>query len=398
MSNTLKFGNGKWAVKENSTLAYNDENGNFKPLPFTFDRSTSATRVNKEGLIEVVSNNEPRIDFLNDSNGALLLEPSRTNLVPYSEDFSNAAWNKSFIGIGSVPVVTANQGLAPDGTFTADRIVLNLNGGVTSGDGSFLSETVTVSSGATVSLSIYLKSNTGLIQNLIVWEAFTGASTSCVVTNEWKRFNLMATVPSTSSGLNFGLRNAFGVTVDDTADILAWGAQLEEGSYATSYIPTQGSIGTRVAESCNGAGNNQVFNDSEGVLFVEISALFNDTATKTISISDGTTSNKIELFYFNGNSIYINLTSSGVSQGFLSQVIDIENNAKVAYSYKLNDTALWINGVEVSTDITANMPIGLNELNFSNGTGFNFFYGNTKQIKYFNTALTDAELISLTKI
>jgi hypothetical protein len=50
-------------------------NGNFKPLPFNFTRSTGATRVNKDGLIEVVTNNKPRIDFLNDSNGALLLEP-----------------------------------------------------------------------------------------------------------------------------------------------------------------------------------------------------------------------------------------------------------------------------------------------------------------------------------
>lgn len=83
MANTLKFGSGQWATKEGSTLAYNDENGNFKPLPFNFERSTSATRVNKQGLIEVVSNNEPRIDFKDDSNGALLLEPSRSNLVTY---------------------------------------------------------------------------------------------------------------------------------------------------------------------------------------------------------------------------------------------------------------------------------------------------------------------------
>jgi len=72
MANTLKFGtDGNWATKQGSTLAYNDENGNFKPLPFNFERSTSATRVNKQGLIEVVSNNEPRIDFTNDSKGAL---------------------------------------------------------------------------------------------------------------------------------------------------------------------------------------------------------------------------------------------------------------------------------------------------------------------------------------
>jgi hypothetical protein len=54
MAQTLKYGNGIWANKEGSSLAYNDENGNYKPLPFNFERSSSATRTNKEGLIETV--------------------------------------------------------------------------------------------------------------------------------------------------------------------------------------------------------------------------------------------------------------------------------------------------------------------------------------------------------
>ena len=64
MANTLKFGNGNWATKEGSALAYNDENGNFKPLPFDFSRASNATVVNKDGLIEVVGSGQPRIDFL----------------------------------------------------------------------------------------------------------------------------------------------------------------------------------------------------------------------------------------------------------------------------------------------------------------------------------------------
>ena len=116
MANTLKFGNGQWATKVGSTLAYNDEGGNFKPLPFNFTRSTSGTRVNKDGLIEVVTNNKPRIDFLNDSNGALLLEPNRTNLITYSEAFDNAAWTKS--GSSVVSGFTS-----PDGTDNAFKLV-----------------------------------------------------------------------------------------------------------------------------------------------------------------------------------------------------------------------------------------------------------------------------------
>ena len=117
MANTLKFGNGQWAVKDGYALAYNDENGNFKPLPFDFTRSTSATRVNKQGLIETVGGNEPRIDFLNDSNGALLLEPQRSNLALYSNDLSNAAWVKT------LSTITSNAAISPDATLNANKIV-----------------------------------------------------------------------------------------------------------------------------------------------------------------------------------------------------------------------------------------------------------------------------------
>ena len=85
--NTLKFGNGEWYGKKDTILAYNDENSNFKPLPFSFDRASSATRVNKDGLIETVGSGEPRIDYKDDSKGALKLEPSRSNLVTYSNLF-----------------------------------------------------------------------------------------------------------------------------------------------------------------------------------------------------------------------------------------------------------------------------------------------------------------------
>ena len=79
MAQKLKFGNGTWATKEGSTLAYNDENNNYKPLPFTTTRNSIGTRVNKEGLIEVVGNDIPRIDYTDSADGVLLLEPSRTN-------------------------------------------------------------------------------------------------------------------------------------------------------------------------------------------------------------------------------------------------------------------------------------------------------------------------------
>jgi hypothetical protein len=120
MSETLNLGNGNWATKEDSLLAYNSENGNFKPLPFDFTRASSATVVNKAGLIETVGSGEPRIDFSNDAKGALLLEPTRSNLITYSEDFSNAYWTKTGAS------VTSDVAISPDGSLNADKLnILN---------------------------------------------------------------------------------------------------------------------------------------------------------------------------------------------------------------------------------------------------------------------------------
>ena len=123
MSKTLQFGNGEWAVGKETALAYNDENSNFKPLPFTFDRGSSATVVNKQGLIETVGIDEPRIDFLNNTKGHLLLEPSRQNIITYSEDFSDSSWTKNNCTINS------NIAISPDGTQNADKLDFTTSNG-----------------------------------------------------------------------------------------------------------------------------------------------------------------------------------------------------------------------------------------------------------------------------
>ena len=405
MSNTLKFGAGKWAAKAGSVLAYNDENNNFKPLPFTFTRASTATRVNESGLIESVASGVPRIDFLDNADGHLLLEPSRTNIVPYSEAFDNAAWSKIALGIGSTPVVTANQGLSPDGTMTADRIVLDLNGGVSSDDSSFLSEVVTVSSGATVSLTIYLKSNTGLTQNLIMWEAFTGEAISCVVTNEWQRFNVIATAPSTSSGFRFGLRNAFGVTVDDTADILAWGAQAEAGSYPTSYIPTSGSSVTRAAERNTQTNVSQLFSSS-GVLYAEIElgdSTTNASSTELRFALSGNNSIDNSVFFGieNGDDLktYVSASSVASTNALTSGVFPSSGIYKVAMRYDLNNTKVFVNGQQKYSDISSTPPSNLNSIQ-TGGTAVAASNVGTsvlvRDLKLYNTALSDAELIALT--
>ena len=132
MAQTLKFGNGTWATKKGSTLAYNDQNNRYKPLPFTTTRASSATRVNKQGLIEVVEGDRPRIDYTDSADGALLLENSRSNSITYSEDASN--W---FTQSNSV-LTTSNQAISPDGTLNADKLI-PATGSVTSNGGRYVS-------------------------------------------------------------------------------------------------------------------------------------------------------------------------------------------------------------------------------------------------------------------
>ena len=390
MANTLKFGSGQWATKVGSTLAYNDEGGNFKPLPFNFTRSTSATRVNKDGLIEVVTNNKPRIDFLNDSNGALLLEPQRTNLLLRSEEFDNASWVKLGQGTGSVPIVTPNYAISPDGTQNASRLQCDLNGGNTTSDRSWLYQSITdvvVES----TFSLYVKN---ISSQTIIFTLNNGSSGTVSVTadSQWHR---LYSVKTGGTQPRIGLIGGSGAS--DTADLLIYGAQLEAGSYATSYIPTQGATATRVAEVCNDAGNSQIFNDSEGVLFAEVST-FADNTYKRISLNNGSYVNSVVFDFIDDNNLYGKIFVGGSPIAtILASGLNIENNNKLAFKYKQNDFALWVNGVQVGVDTSGSTPSGLNTLSLDLA-GNQDFYGNTKQIKYFNTALTDLQLQQLTTL
>ena len=384
MAQKLKFGNGTWATKKGSTLSYNDEGGNYKPLPFTTTRNSIATRVNKEGLIEVVGRDVPRIDYTDSADGVLLLENSATNLVTYSSDLS--VLSKVSLGTASTPVTTANYALAPDGTMTATRVVFDLNGGTTTNDRSLLRQSI--SSGGYY-FSIYVKSTSGNEQK-VMWHD-GGEYNTTTVTNEWKRISYLSNSPITYGGI--ALNGAAGV---DTSDILVWGFQIESGNLS-SYIPTNGSTVTRVADTASGAGNSEVFNDSEGVLFADIAANANDGTERELCINDSSTSNRVAVRYRDSNDdIRAIVRSSGVNT--LNVTIGVGSVLlynKVALKYKVNDFAFWINGFEVATDTSGAAPSGLDLISFNDGSSSDF-YGKTKEISYYDEILTDLELEYMT--
>ncbi len=377
MANTLKFGNGEWYGKEDTILAYNDENSNFKPLPFDFERGSTATRINADGLIETVGSGEPRVDYKDDSKGALLLEPSRTNYITYSEDFSQNSWTKTNSTISS------NQDISPDGTNNASLFSavgqgrLRINFSPPSTKRTF---------------SIWVKSYNNTQSNGIL--TFSGLnSISFTTTNEWQRITTTRDVVGDT--FKCSLR-----TTDSS--LLVWGAQLEEGSYPTSYIPTQGTAQTRLADSCSQTVPDGVIGQTEGVLYAEIAGLADGGDTRAISIFSAgdnritlvlhSTTNRVQFFIaMNG---YINTVDLDATD-----IVQTDTN-KIACKFKANDYALWINGIEKDTNTTQSNTIQsgtLNSLKFDIN-GSNPFYGNVKDVRVYNTALTDQELIALTTI
>ena len=373
MANTLNLGNGNWGVKKDSLLGYNSENGNFKPLAFNFTRASSATVVNKAGLIETVGSGEPRIDFSNDTKGALLLEPQRSNLITYSEEFSNWAQDGA--------TTLDNNIISPDGTLNASKITFN------SGN----ERVYTFANTTNGSFSAYFKGVQG--KKVKLRDNSGTYRTEITLTENWVRHYLYKETANT----NIQIQNV------DANEVYVWGAQVEEGSYATSYIPTSGQSGgvTRVADACNNGGNEQVINSTEGVLYAQISALSNSGDTyRLISLNNGsgTNTNRIFIGYTNNNSIYAAINNTTIA--FTTSSFDVKNFNKVAVVYNGSIAKLFINGSEVGSGITnASTLSGLSRVDFSgSSTGANEFKGNTKDVRVYTTALTDAELQALTRI
>jgi hypothetical protein len=355
----------------------------------TFSRGSSATRVNEQGLIEDVASNLPRIDYT-DGCGSLLLEPQSTNLLPYSEDFS--FWNQSGVSIIS------NSAISPDGTLNADKITAT-----TVDPASFIFTNVTATEHT---FSFYYKGEANSIgkeARVLFWFIGTATGTDLsvpfTVTGDWQRFESQIT--PTGAG-TLALRIDFPADDAVVGDYgYLWGAQLEENSYASSYIPTQGAISTRLQDIATNSGNASLINSEQGTLYAEIEALTStQVATIMISISNGST-NAIKFGYQQGaNVFFVESTGTTNSIGIYSEPINPLTYSKVALSYKENDVKLYINGSleAIDTSFTAFAPDILNTLNFDSGTSAFKFNGKIKELAVYPTTLTDAQLIELTTI
>jgi hypothetical protein len=400
MANTLKFGNGQWATGNGTALAYNDENANFKPLPFDFTRASSGTVVNQSGLIETVGSGIPRIDFQGNTKGALLLEPSRTNLVTKSENIQD--WNKASNAsaeFGYEDPFKGNRAVKLTSSSNAQSYQVYQGGSI-------------MSSGTTYTYSMYAKKGTGYIFRLdfgipdngfvhidlrdgsVLQESgsvyYIGYKVESI-SNGWYRISMIATYNS-SAYFRAGLYQQQG-------DCYVAFAQLEAGSYATSYIPTSGSAVTRVADSCTQTIPNTLVSTNGGTLFFEMDS-FSDEL-QLFTLSDGTDINRVQLYYIPTNQFKIYLAIGNVGLVNTGVAITPTNNNKFAFKWSALGTNLFINGVSVYSDaVSCVFPSGtLDTFNLKDSTNTLYpLLGKIPDVRIYNTALSDSELIALTTI
>ena len=364
----------------------------------TVVRATTATRVNSAGLLETVAINVPRLDYTGGGCPKILVEPLRTNSVLYSEQFDNAYWSKGNIN------VTANATTAPDGTFTADKLTITTTFGV------HQINRLSVVASSQCAMSIYAKAdgvntltildgtgNNGSVFNLstvTVTNIGTGVGTMVSVGDGWYRCITIVT----TTGFRLYCPNSSSSAGDGTSGIYIWGAQLEAGSTATSYIPTVAATVTRNADVISKTGISSLIGQTEGTLYFEVQG-FSDgnPANQFITLNDGTTTNQIGFNYtqtlgrING---YFRV--SGVSLSITSTVLKTLNS-KIILKYNSNVYTLFINGSLIGTGNAANpFSSPLTAFKISQGDGGFPYNGNIKSIVLYQTALTNAQCIALT--
>ena len=357
----------------------------------------------------------PRIDYSPYSGagtcGHILLEPQRTNTFVYSEDYSQTNWSKSQI------TVSSNSIVSPDGSVNASLITIT---NVTP----YLAQFQTLSTGTNYTMSAFVKKGTNRwvrlayvsssvtaawfdLENNVVGTQSTNSISASIENygNGWYRITNTFTAQQSSGNAFLGLSNGDNSTTATGVignTVYVWGLQVEQGDYATSYIPTSGSTVTRSAEVANNSGNADLFNDSEGVLYAEIAALNNNMLelplNPSISISDGSLSNAMYIYFDRVNSKYAFAVFSGGSLvcNIKSDVVSFIQNAKIAAKFKQDDFALYVNGTEVATDTSGNTPSGLSSLQFDRGDGQADFYGKVKALAVFKEALSNNDLELLT--
>ena len=385
----------------------------------TFSRGSIGTRVNRNGLVETVAANQPRFDFdpISGECKGLLIEESRTNLLTYSEDFSQGVWTKHNSSINS-NVITA-----PDNTSNATKLIEN-----TSNVQHMVYRNLTSAVNTTYTFSFFAKS----AERQYVLASFSGGGLSgdCVVgvslidgsvtttsnspentsvtklPNGWYRITLTKTTPSASAFQPRILISRTGSSsqtyqADGTSGIYVWGAQLEAGAFPTSYIPTTTSSVTRSADNASMTGTNfsSWYNQTEGSIYCSYNIQQNiDTITRLIfRFDDLTTNNRIGYYDRTSNNPQFRfeyIDGRALSTGLPDW--KIQNN-KIACSITSQNSKFSTNGVITNLNTIKTIPALSRAFIGNDSNVTSYLNGTIAKFTYYSKALSPAQLQYLTQ-
>lgn len=374
---------------------------------FDFFRTSTATRTNSSGLIESVGAAVPRIDYTGGGCGTWLLEQPSTNLVIYSQDFSltgtgTSNQNNATTAASSSPSpdgLTNAFSLIYDGTFNASiKKVTSVNANTDLTFSIFLKKTAltpTFSSDSEIKLSMFGAMVSTVALNL-------GNALNAAPVGEWIRYNIIGRSNSSGGNVTPSIR------CDVAASIDAFGWQLENTIFMTSYIPTTSAAVLRTKDIAKQAGDSSLINPVEGTLYIEFKAptAIPQNFTRLMTISDGAGGDQNAVLFMrlgaggspSANKLRAQVKVGGVGALSVDWTIgDITSYNKLAFRYKSGESKVFVNGAQQGTTKIATFTLPtLDRFNLCNASGSENFEGNIKCAALFNEALSDAELACLT--
>ena len=369
-----------------------------KPLTtdgqLTFTRASTATRVNASGLIETVASGVPRLDYLGSSCPKILLEPSRTNYQLYSEN--SALWVSPVDGL--TVAYNTTETADPFGTNNAEKVTAvsgnrRMFDALTNPSGAFtMSAFVKAGTGdvflmRTTSASIIVEFN---LTTLAITAAY-GTGTITNYGNGWYRCTA-----STTSAIAFEVVQ-YQFLNDANEYMYFFGAQAENGAYATSYVKTEAAAVTRLTDAASKTGISSLIGQAEGTLYWEgyVTPFGDWNSLLSVEVIGAqfinlrlTTDNRIELGTGNLSTDFIITASTPAVAG---------TYYKIAGAYKSGQSVLYVNGVQIGTSATTFTTPTLSQFRFNVWDVFNE-QKSMAQALLFKTRLTNAQLAELTTL
>ena len=366
------------------------------------DYIETTTTTAQAGILEDM----PRLDYSGGATcGSLLLEPQRSNLLTQSEYFDTTPYSKVNA------TVTTNDITSPESVLNATKLIST--GGAsrvetfpTLSDNTNYTASIFAKQGDVDYIMISFREKSGNQHNVYfdLSDGTIGTTNGSPISKSIKLvgdyYKVSMTIDSSSGSgtprLQYLIANTDNNVVTTSGQYIhIYGAMLEAGSYPTSYIPTYGSSVTRSADSCSKTGISSLIGQSEGTLFVDAKVTLNGRL-----LLIGAAGNFIETLINSSGKVNAFVRTSVTEADILStSTYSTGDTLKIAFAYKQNDFALYVNGTAQGTDTSGNVPTNMSQLIINDylSAGYNSSNGYKKAI-LFPTRLSNDELASLTTI